>query len=272
LTTQTAPIEPASSDLPSGPDVWPQPAMISPVTIQRLGVHGFPRVSPLAGIHYIDFLKRLHRKRQVERYLEIGTQRGASLACAAGRAIAIDPQFLLDKAIWTADPDLNLFEMTSDDFFSAYDPRLILGGPIDLAFIDGMHLSEFVLRDFINVERYCAKNSLIVLHDSVPQNFEMTERERRPLKRADKGLAAAWTGDVWRVLPLLHRERPDLSVQVIDCPPTGLVPVSNLDPANQTLGQRQDQLSSSLIEQEPSEAEFWSFVESVTVHDSRRML
>ena len=27
---------------------------------------------------------------------------------------------------------------------------------LDLVFIDGMHLFEYALRDFMNVERYCA--------------------------------------------------------------------------------------------------------------------
>jgi len=270
LTIQTALIElPPNATVPNA---WPQPSASAHVKLQCRHTNGFPRVSPLTGIHYVEFLWRLHRQRQVGHYLEIGTQRGVSLGCAAGRAIAIDPHFLLDKAVWTARLGIHLFEMTSDDFFAAHDPHSVLGGPIDLAFIDGMHLSEFVLRDFINVEQYCTGQSLIVLHDSLPQNFEMTERQRRPLQRADKGLAAAWTGDVWRVLPLLQRERPDLYIQVIDCPPTGLVLIGNLDPASQTLRQRQDQLSRLLIEQEASEAEFWSFIESVTVHDSRSML
>ncbi|HET6606129.1 MAG TPA: class I SAM-dependent methyltransferase, partial [Rhodopila sp.] len=153
MTAQTATIEPPSGTLFTVPNALPEPPASSHVKLQRRHTNGLLRVSPLTGIHYIEFLWRLHRQRQVGRYLEIGTQRGVSLGCAAGRAIAIDPHFLLDKATWAARPDTHLFEMTSDDFFAAHDPHSVLGGPIDLAFIDGMHLSEFVLRDFINVEQ-----------------------------------------------------------------------------------------------------------------------
>ena len=51
----------------------------------------------------------------------------------------------------------------------------------------------------------------------------------------DKPNSRSWTGDVWKILPILHRHRPDLKVEVIDCSPTGLVLLSNLDPENQTL-------------------------------------
>jgi hypothetical protein len=132
-----------------------------------------------------------------------------------------------------------------------------------------MHLSEYVLRDFINVERHCSPDSLIVLHDAVPQNFEMTERQRRADARHDRSLAQAWTGDVWRIVPLLRRERPDLHIEVLDCPPTGLVLITGLDPASRTLQGRLDQLTRELTASTPSETGFWSFIESLTVLSSR---
>ena len=237
----------------------------SPITLKLIDINGFDRVSPLGGVNYLDFLANLHRGRKITRYLEIGTQRGMSLQHALGQAVAVDPHFLLDKAAWGARPGIKLFEMTSDDFFAAHDPRRLLGGDIELAFIDGMHLAEFVLRDFVNVEKYCAKDSVIVLHDAIPCNFEMTERDRRPNARKDKELAGAWTGDVWRVVPLLARERPDLVIQVLDCPPTGLVLVSHLNPNSQALAERLDELSRSLTEREPEADEFWSFIKSAKV-------
>jgi len=240
-----------------------------PLRLCRRTVDGHSRVTPLAGIPYLEFLKALHKKRNVQRYLEVGTHGGHSLSLARKAALAIDPEFLLDKKRWSKKRDVHLFEMTSDDFFAAHDPVAILGQPIDLAFIDGMHWSEFVLRDFCNVERHCSPESLIVLHDAVPINFEMTERVRRQEARRDEAFSWYWTGDVWRVVPLLRRERPDLRIQVLDCPPTGLVLVSQLNPQYRMPAGRLEALTRELAESEVQEPEFWSFIESLSVMESR---
>ncbi len=233
---------------------------------------GLERVTALQGVPYLQFLGALHRIRRVERYLEIGTHSGLSLAQATGRSIAIDPMFQLDKEVWSKKPGVDLFEMTSDDFFASHDPEEILGGNIDLALIDGMHLSEFVLRDFVNVERFCSANGVIVLHNSVPRNFEMSERVRRPERRRDKELAAGWTGDVWRVIPLLRRERPELRIDVFDCPPTGIALVSNLQPESHKLADKLPSLVSELIERDAGEEELWTFLEALPIVDSRALI
>jgi hypothetical protein len=223
-------------------------------------------------MHYLTFLEAMHRRFQVGRYLEIGTATGATLALAVRSALAIDPHFRLDKAAWTAKPGISLFEMTSDEFFARHEPRAILGGTVDLAFIDGMHLSECVLRDFVNVERYCAKDSFIVLHDAIPQNFEMTERTHRPASRLDTTLAGGWTGDVWRVVPLLRCLRPDLHIEALDCPSTGLVIVSNLNPQLETLRENIDGLAHLLAVSGLPVSAFWSYIETLPVVDSRQWL
>jgi hypothetical protein len=45
----------------------------------------------------------------------------------------------------------------------------------------------------------------------------------------------AWAGDVWRILPILKKFRPDLQIVTLDCHPTGLVLCSNLDPSSTAL-------------------------------------
>ena len=174
------------------------------------------------------------------------------LAATIGHAIAIDPSFKLDIVEWSTKPGIHLFETTSDDFFAAQDANAILGGAIDMIFIDGMHLSEFVLRDFVNVERLCRPGSTIILHDAVPLNFEMTERVRRHALRMDKAFAGTWTGDVWRLIPLLQRERPDLTIQVDRMPPTGLVLIGSLKTHGTVYWQRTYfSLSGSLLSPNP---------------------
>jgi hypothetical protein len=53
-------------------------------------------------------------------------------------------------------------------------------------------------------------------------------------------LRGAWTGDVWKIIPVLQKYRPDLKLTILDCAPTGLLLVSDLDPANDTLSQNYD--------------------------------
>jgi hypothetical protein len=125
------------------------------------------------------------------------------------------------------------FQMTSDEFFERYSPKTLLGREVELAFIDGMHLIEFLLRDFANTEAHCRYDSKIVLHDCVPTDTSIAERVDDSSRRTVH--PDWWAGDVWKILPILRIYRPDLKVDVIDAPPTGLVVVSNLNPASTTI-------------------------------------
>ena len=44
------------------------------------------------------------------------------------------------------------------------------GMALDFAFIDGMHLSEFALRDFMNIEEHMDRAGVVVLDDVLPRN------------------------------------------------------------------------------------------------------
>ncbi len=119
--------------------------------------------------------------------------------------------------------------MQSSDFFQKYDPRLLLD-KIDLGFLDGLHQFEALLKDFINFERHSHSGSLALMHDCLPLNIRMTSRHQQPGdKDEDVETRAFWTGDVWRILPILKEYRPDLQIFFLDCPPTGLVLCSGLD-------------------------------------------
>ena len=197
-----------------------------------------PSMPDLAGTPYHDVLARLHAVLTPRSYLEIGVETGATLALARCKSIGIDPEFRfadIETVRQIADkPNLMLFRMASDAFFADHDPAALLGRPIDMAFLDGMHRCEFLLRDFINTERYCRPNSVIALHDCVPLELPMADRVRG----ADAVAARRrymWTGDVWRAALLLRRVRPDLSITVLDAAPTGLVLITNLDPASTLL-------------------------------------
>ena len=161
--------------------------------------------------------------------------KGSSLALAECAALAIDPNpHIKAEAAIGAKPLCAFYRMTSDAFFTKHDPKAVFGGPIDMAFLDGMHLCEYLLRNFINVERHCRRNSIVILHDCLPVECPMAERKhtRRPIREHHKH---SWAGDVWRTALLLKRRRPDLEITAYATPPTGLVCVTNLSPNSTTL-------------------------------------
>lgn len=211
------------------------------IPISRLMDQPFFRRPPHRGKSYISVLSRLHRYRRPATYLEIGTESGRTLEIARCASIAIDPKFRLDRDVKAGKPSCGLYEMTSDAFFASHDATALLGAPVDFAFIDGMHRHEFALRDFMNVERHCRRNSIVVLHDCLPVDTYMAradQRDRQFASRAEHKIG--WAGDTWKAIWILRRYRPDLRLFAFDAPPSGLVVVTRLDPASAVLRDRYD--------------------------------
>jgi len=192
----------------------------------------------LPGALYLDLLARLHSELPPRTYLEIGVGSGASLGFA-GRsevAIGIDPEPQIGHPL---PPSVRLFQSTSDDFFARHDLKAELGGrELDLAFIDGMHLFEFALRDFINVERNSAPGTVVLVHDCYPIDAATSARERA---------TRFWTGDVWKLIACLRKYRPDLDVRTLAAQPTGLAVVRGLDHGSRVLAERMDALLAEFI-------------------------
>jgi tetratricopeptide (TPR) repeat protein len=187
----------------------------------------------LHGETYLDVLKRLHQHLKPRTYLEIGVELGRSLALVqpATRAIGIDPQPLLTYEL---PPNVRLFKETSDEFFARRDVRAELGGlPIELAFIDGMHHFEYALRDFMNIERRCTPESTLVLDDCFPRDRRTAARQRT---------TTFWSGDVWKLVVLLKKYRPELSIHTIAAPPTGVCVVRGLDPSSRFVAENLQRL------------------------------
>ena len=195
--------------------------------------------TPVHGERYALLLRRIHEYCRPRTYVEIGVFEGESLRLAAPetRAIGIDPE---PKPGVVPGPHQSLFRETSDAYFASHDLRAELGGlPLDFAFIDGMHRFEFVLRDFINLERHCAPGSIICVHDTYPISRELADRERRE---------HTWTGDVWRAVLALKQYRPDLAIDTVAAPPSGLTIVRNLDPGSRVLPERLDSICAQYME------------------------
>ena len=187
----------------------------------------------LDGPHYVEVLAALHERLKPASYFEIGTLHGRTLALARCASVSVDPAFQLTFDVQAGKPSCRLFEQTSDAFFAAHDLTALLGAPVELAFLDGMHALGFLLRDFINAERHCAPGSTIVLHDCLPRDVAMTGGPERCDGAAR--YRGYWTGDVWKMVPLLRALRPELTLTCLDAPPTGLVACTGLDPASRVL-------------------------------------
>jgi len=187
-----------------------------------------------------ELLRELHEKTQPRTYLEIGVNNGASLVLSRARSIGVDPSFRVDKPIHC---DVQLVKATSDSFFAQVDPLAHFEGvPVDLAFIDGMHLSDFALRDFMNTEPFMADTGVVVFDDMLPRNG---------LEAARNCMTSAWAGDVYKVIEIVRRWRPDLIVLLVNTAPTGTAVVVGVDQASTILKDAYEAEEAYLLQPDP---------------------
>lgn len=173
-------------------------------------------------MHYLEFLAELHAIVRPRAYLEIGVRDGDSIALADCPAVGIDPMPSISRAL---PPCTSIVSATSDEFFAR--------GPVvpklDLAFIDGMHLLEFALRDFRGVEGLANKGTIVVVDDIFPNVAVQGSRHRK---------TRVWMGDIWKLPILLSVERPDLDLTLVDTSPSGLLLIRDLEPGSRVLQRR----------------------------------
>jgi hypothetical protein len=206
------------------------------------------------------FLRHLHRSYKPRNYLEIGVNDGRSLALSRVPSVAVDPAF---KVVTDISCDVHLVKATSDDFFARKDPLIHLrngrnpfralarrdpvnlfgGDPkLELSFIDGLHLFEFALRDFMNVEKLSRWSSVIVLDDMLPRDVDEAARDRH---------TKFWAGDVFKVATVLRRYRPDLVVVDVDTAPTGVVAIFGANSESTVLKDNYDKILEEFVVPDP---------------------
>lgn len=188
----------------------------------------------VANADYREELGARIRSDRVKAYLETGVYDGDSLRLAEHLevAIGVDPSPKVPPGSFSEAP-FRLVRQRSDDFFldifTAEEPDFGL----DLAFVDGMHIFEYSLRDFIGCELLSAPGCEVLVHDVLP---------RRRAEAARHRFTRAWTGDVWRLPMVLRHFRPDLSVKLLEAAPTGLAAISQLDSRNHFLMDRYEEV------------------------------
>jgi hypothetical protein len=119
-------------------------------------------------------------------YLEIGVNDGGNFErvhCAY--KVGVDPSDKYDKIT---------YNITSDEFFAQNDEKF------DIVFIDGLHVSDQVIKDIQNSLNVLNPLGTIIMHDCLPNSEAAQSRER---------LGDHWNGDVWKAFAH-YRKNPDL--------------------------------------------------------------
>jgi hypothetical protein len=192
----------------------------------------------MPGDFYLDWIDRFYSVLNPEAVIEIGVFEGASLARVRPPtlAIGVDPK---PTVLYPLTAETHIFPETSDAFFARRGPDALLAGrSLGVGFIDGLHLYEQVLKDFIHLESYCGRSSVILLHDTLPLD------EPTQSRACDTQFH---TGDVWKTVLCLKHYRPDLDVFTIATPWTGLTVVTGLDPGSRVLADRYDEAVNRFI-------------------------
>lgn len=155
-----------------------------------------------------DVINLMIEKYKCEKYLEIGFQDGVNFKdVKCGFKTAVDPNPFefnphYSKMIDSEKRDFENHSMkgcfdsvneliikTSDDFFQ-HNNKLF-----DIVFIDGLHTSEQVLKDFVGAWYNTTENAVIVLHDMNPTSLERAKSFKE---------GGVWNGDCYKLSFLLN--------------------------------------------------------------------
>lgn len=202
--------------------------------------------SLMQGEPYGEVISRFHAHLKPKTYVEIGIETGRTLANAKPPTIAIgiDPKPVIKVEF---EAETKIYPVPSDDFFENYNLAEEMEHPtVDFAFLDGLHLFEQTLKDFMNVENFSTPNTVVVTHDCLPLNTFTAARERQ---------SKFWTGDPWKIIPCLKQYRPDLNLSVISAPPTGLGVITNLDSSSTVLHDNWQAILDEYVDMEYTVAE-----------------
>lgn len=148
-------------------------------------------------------INSLNRKlRKVERYLEIGVQRGITFqAVQVPYRVAVEPHPLFD--LKTLPERVSVFVKNSDDYFESISSR----EQFDIVFLDGLHQWFQTYKDIINALNHLAPGGVILIDDVIPcdevsavPSLEESYRIRELTGSSER----RWHGDVYKALFAMH--------------------------------------------------------------------
>jgi len=105
------------------------------------------------------------------------------------------------------------YKYPSDDFFSLLENNQLNLPPDykwDVIFIDGLHISTQVERDFNNALNHLSENGFILFHDTNPPTLWHAREEYYV-----NGYQQHWNGTVWKVIYKLNSLRSDLLIHTV---------------------------------------------------------
>jgi hypothetical protein len=148
----------------------------------------------------------------MRRYLEVGVAQGWTLEQVRlpfREGVDPNPMFDVDRL----PAQLQMSVLTSDAYFAGLAPDV----RFDAVFIDGLHHFEQTYRDLCNALRHC-DDGIVLVDDVVPSDEWSALRDPFECfaRRKERGVESdAWHGDVFRMVPCLRDNHPELSFVTI---------------------------------------------------------
>lgn len=143
-----------------------------------------------------QIINQIIKDRGYKSYLEIGYGNGSNFKnIEVENKIAVDPN--VTTMLGFKDPRLE--PITSDEFFLSNEDKF------DLIFIDGLHHSDQVERDIVNSWKALNSGGMILIHDILPKNEEMTLVPRKTKQ---------WTGNVFKAWHGFVTKYPKIKISI----------------------------------------------------------
>lgn len=153
-------------------------------------------------------------------YLEIGVWMGETLddvRIPFKWGVDPDPKFQLDQL----PQGMRVSKQTSDEFFASLPTNM----RFDLVFLDGLHTAEQTYRDFLAVLNHIHSGSVILIDDVLPDDdlSAIPDLNEALSLKVKAGITdGRWHGDVWKIIPTIHKFHPELEFVLIQSSSQGL--------------------------------------------------